>query len=88
MKTVFAAALLGGLIAGVGVAQAMPLAPASQGPEIIRVAGGCGPGMHRGPYGGCVRNGVVVVPAPVVVGPVVRACPLGFVWVRGRCRPI
>ena len=36
-------------------------------------AGGCGPGWHRGPYGGCQpnRGGVVVVnPAPrVVVAP-------------------
>jgi len=55
-------------------------------------AGGCGPGWHRGPYGACVVNGgaVVVAPgAPVVVErPVPRACPYGFVWAYGRCRPI
>jgi hypothetical protein len=57
-------------------------------------AGGCGPGFHRGPYGGCVvnRGAVVVAPAPVVVArPVVvapRACPYGFVWRYGACRPI
>ncbi|WP_454619612.1 GCG_CRPN prefix-to-repeats domain-containing protein [Bradyrhizobium cenepequi] len=51
-------------------------------------AGGCGPGFHRGPYGGCRPNGRVVVvrPAPrVVVAP--RVCPRGFVWRYGRCRP-
>jgi hypothetical protein len=33
----------------------MPLAPidARQENNVIRVAGGCGPGWHRGPYGGC-----------------------------------
>jgi hypothetical protein len=39
-------------------------------------AGGCGPGFHRGPYGGCLpnRGPVVVVPAaPVVVAPTVVA---------------
>ena len=44
-------------------------------------AGGCGPGFHRGPYGGCRANAgpVVVVPAaPVVVAPVV--CRGGFRW--------
>jgi hypothetical protein len=57
--------------------------------------GGCGPGWHRGVYGRCHPNGgpVVVAPgAPVVVErPVVvapRACPYGFVWRYGRCRPI
>ena len=58
-------------------------------------AGGCGPGWHRGPYGGCVANrGVVVVrepavvvrePAVVVVRPA-RVCPYGMVWRYGRCR--
>ena len=39
-------------------ANAMPLAPLAQAPnaDIIEVAGGCGPGWHRGPYGGCRRN--------------------------------
>jgi hypothetical protein len=58
--------------------QAMPLAPA-QAPAgmTIQVAGGCGPGFHRGPYGGCRPNGaaVVVVPgAAVVVAPGVGPC--------------
>ena len=51
-------------------------------------AGGCGPGFHRGPYGGCQpnRGPVVVVPAaPVVVAPAV--CGAGFRWHPGlrRC---
>ena len=81
MRTLFAAALLAGTIAGFGVANA---------------AGGCGPGFHRGPYGGCVANRgpvvvvrpPVVVERPIVVVPRGRICPLGFVWRYGRCRPI
>jgi hypothetical protein len=77
----FVAALLAGTVAGFGVANA---------------AGGCGPGFHRGPYGGCVGNrSVIVVRPPVVVErrPIIvvprgRICPIGFVWRYGRCRPI
>ena len=57
--------------------------------------GGCGPGFHRGPYGGCRpnRGPVVVVPgAPVVVAPAVVApgpvvCGVGYRWhpYRRRC---
>jgi len=85
-------------------AQALPLSPAQSGqvePLVTLVAGGCGPGFHRGPYGGCRANreAVVVVPgaavvvepvapivAPVVVAP---ACPPGFhLGPRGRaCHP-
>jgi hypothetical protein len=77
MKTLFAAVLLAGTIAGFGAANA---------------AGGCGPGYHRGPYGGCRANGGVVVVAPRVVRPAVvvvprgRVCPYGSVWRYGRCR--
>lgn len=59
-------------------------------------AGGCGPGWHRGPYGGCQPNRRVVVvrPAPIVVAPApvvvvrpgARVCPYGTVWRNGRCR--
>jgi len=59
-------------------------------------AGGCGPGWHRGPYGGCVANrGVVVVrePAVVVRRPATTVvvvpggrCPGGMAWRYGRCR--
>ena len=42
-------------LAGASASPAMPLAPLDQAASahIIRVAGGCGPGWHRGPYGGC-----------------------------------
>jgi hypothetical protein len=57
MKKILAASLLG---AGLGLtsmaaSQAMPLAPLDQSAsaDTIRVAGGCGPGFHRGPYGAC-----------------------------------
>jgi hypothetical protein len=85
MKYLFAAAVLvAGTLASFSAANA---------------AGGCGPGWHRGPYGGCQTNrgGVVVVnPAPVVVArppvvvvrPVGRVCPYGYVFAYGRCRPI
>jgi len=82
MKYLFAAVLVAGTVAGFGAANA---------------AGGCGLGWHRGPYGGCQpnRGGVVVVerPAVLVERPAVvvvpgRACPYGFAWRYGRCRPI
>src|SRR5882757_2898484 len=87
MKYLFAAAVL--------------VATAFASFSAANAAGGCGPGWHRGPYGGCQpnRGGVVVVerpapvvvvrPAPVVVvRPVGRVCPGGFVWAYGRCRPV
>lgn len=81
MKRLFAAVLVASSLAGFGAANA---------------AQGCGPGFHRGPYGGCRPNGgvvvvaprVVVAPAPVVVVPRGRICPLGFSWRFGRCRPL
>ncbi len=87
-----AIALLG--LAAVPV-QAMPIAPLSgAAPEITLVAGGCGWGFHRGPYGGCVRNGVVavapgvVVGAPAVVAPVapvvVAPAPRAYFYYGGR----
>jgi hypothetical protein len=78
MKVLFAAALVAATFVGIGSAAA---------------EGGCGPGMHRTPYGNCRPNrdvvvvpGAVVVERPVVVAP--RGCPYGFVWRYGRCRPI
>ena len=46
---------IGMSLAAVSGSQAMPVAPLDQAPsaDTIRVAGGCGPGWHRGPYGGC-----------------------------------
>ncbi len=32
---------------------AMPAAPLTGGQSVVPVAGGCGPGGYRGPYGGC-----------------------------------
>ena len=60
----------------------------------VHAEGGCGPGWHRGYSGRCYPNGgpvvvapgAVVVERPVVVAP--RACPYGFVWRYGHCRPI
>jgi hypothetical protein len=55
-----------------------------------RAAGGCGPGAHRDRFGYCRPNevvvapGAVVVPAPVVVEPVV--CGPGLRWHPGRRR--
>ena len=68
MKYLFAAAVLvAGTFASFSAANA---------------AGGCGPGWHRGPYGGCqpISQAVVVRPAPVVV---VRPAPRR----RGAARP-
>lgn len=56
MKLFTAAAVALGLgLTAMTAAQAMPLAPLDQtaSAATIRVAGGCGPGFHRGPYGGC-----------------------------------
>src|SRR4051812_17045720 len=74
MKTLFAAVLVAGTLAGFSAADA---------------AGGCGPGFHRGPYGGCrPQCGAVVgaprvvapppvgAPPPLVGGPPPRGCPL------------
>ena len=77
MKYLIAAALLATTVAGFGAS--------------ANAAGGCGPGWHRGPYGGCVRNAAVVVVRPppvVVVAPRARVCPYGFVGAYGRCRPV
>jgi hypothetical protein len=63
-----------------GTAQAMPLAQASSAAntDIIQVAGGCGAGWHRGPYGGCLRN---------FADPAAHACPRGFhIGPGGECR--
>jgi hypothetical protein len=76
MKYLFAAALVASSFIGVSA---------------VNAAGGCGPGFHRGPYGGCRANVVrapIVVERPVVVVPRGRVCPYGFRWYAGRCRPI
>ena len=74
---ILAAVAAATLSLGVAGADARPLIvvePAVAAP-IVRVGGGCGFGFHRGPYGGCVRNGGFVVRTVVPVYPVVgRAC--------------
>ncbi len=75
-KLIAAALLLSAITSG---AQAMPLAPiSSQESNVIRTAGGCGPGWHRGPYGGCLRN---------FADPGAHACPRGYhIGPYGGCR--
>ena len=81
IRTIFAAALALGAIAGSAQAiQAMPLAPFdTQGNgDVIAIAGGCGAGWHRGPYGGCLRN---------FANPAAHACPRGYhIGPGGACR--
>ena len=80
MNRLIAAALLVGALMGAGAADAMPraaLAPAP-GADVIEVAGGCGLGWHRGPYGGCRRN---------YANPAAHPCPRGwYLGPYGRCR--
>lgn len=65
--------------------QAMPIAPLSgASPDITLVAGGCGVGFHRGPYGGCLRNGVVVGAPGVVVGAPAVVAPRAYFYYGGR----
>jgi hypothetical protein len=69
MRQLITAAFLFATIAS--GAQAMPLAAPDTTPNasIIRIAGGCGAGFHRGPYGGCLQN---------YADPGAHACPRGF----------
>jgi hypothetical protein len=69
-------------------AAALAVVTAASFAGTANAAGGCGPGYHRGPYGGCRPNGGVVVvrPAPRVVVVPGRVCPRGMVWRYGRCR--
>jgi hypothetical protein len=80
MNRLIAAALLAGALMAAGAANAMPGAPLAPAPgiDVIEVAGGCGPGWHRGPYGGCRRN---------YANPAAHACPRGwYLGPYGRCR--
>ena len=80
MNRLIAAAFLAGALMGAGAANAMPraaLAPVP-GADVIEVAGGCGLGWHRGPYGGCRRN---------YANPAAHACPRGYhIGPYGGCR--
>ncbi len=76
-KIIAAAFLLGAMTAA---AHAVPLSPVATGPDrdVIQVAGGCGAGWHRGPYGGCLRN---------YANPGAHACPRGYhIGPGGGCR--
>ena len=56
MKLLAASAFALGLsLAAMTASQAMPVASLDRTASVdtIRVSGGCGPGGHRGPYGGC-----------------------------------
>jgi len=79
MKKLAAFAFLAslGLLAATS-AHALPLAPLAQDGVVTLVAGGCGEGMHRGPFGGCRRN---------FAHPAEHACPRGYhIGPGGRCR--
>ena len=62
-------------------AQALPAAPVQTAvsvSDVTLIAGGCGRGWHRGPYGGCRRN---------YAKPWLHACPRGwYPGPYGRCR--
>jgi hypothetical protein len=84
----FACAMVGSSLASFG-AQSFPISSLDAqvaAPEVTLVAGGCGIGFHRGPYGGCQPNGAVVIaPVPLVVAPPVViappvVCGVGFRW--------
>jgi len=68
MKIIVATAL--GLFALAAIpVQAMPIAPLSGiQSDVTLVAGGCGAGFHRGPNGGCRRNGGYAAPVHVYGG--------------------
>lgn len=70
LKSMLSLSAAAGLVfAAASAAQAMPLSGDVGGvssPHVILVAGGCGPGFHRGPYGGCRPNGA---PVPYWRGP-------------------
>jgi hypothetical protein len=63
MRIIIAAIALLGTVAlfGIGTSQAAPASGQAistitgQSGQIIKVAGGCGRGWHRGPHGGCRR---------------------------------
>ncbi len=78
-RALIIAAAAASLLAGQAIASAMTLIPArATGNEIVLVAGGCGAGSHRGPYGGCLRN---------FADPAAHACPRGYhIGPGGRCR--
>jgi hypothetical protein len=79
MNRLIAAAFLISTLTSAGIVNAMPLTPPANGKsDVIAVAGGCGSGWHRGPYGGCRRN---------YANPAAHACPRGYhIGPYGGCR--
>jgi hypothetical protein len=78
MHKLIAIAFLTGALMSAGAASAMPLPPLAPETDVIKVAGGCGPGFHRGPYGRCRQN---------YANPGEHACPRGYhVGPYGGCR--
>jgi hypothetical protein len=78
MKKILISAVL--FAAMTAAASAMPFAPVepAANTDVIQVAGGCGAGWHRGPYGGCLRN---------FADPAAHACPRGYhIGPGGGCR--
>ena len=86
MKTLAPLALAAGLVTGglglISSVQAMPLSPIATPNDLVtQVAGGCGRGWHRGPYGGCRRNYANPAMHPCPPGP--RYQPRGQAWAAG-----
>jgi hypothetical protein len=79
IATTLAAGLLGaGLLVIAAPSHAVPAAPFETQSNVVLVAGGCGEGWHRGPFGGCRRNWA---------DPDAHACPRGYhIGPGGRCR--
>ena len=63
LKKLSFVAAAGALMALASSAQAMSPAPVNTTTDVVLAAGGCGPGFHRGPLGGCRPNGI----RPIVV---------------------
>ena len=77
MKTLIAAAFL--VSTAIAPALAMPLGVGqSNTSDVVQIAGGCGPGYHRGPFNGCLRN---------FADPAAHPCPRGYhIGPGGGCR--
>lgn len=60
LKSILSLSAAAALTFAASAVQAMPASADVGGlssPHIVLAAGGCGPGWHRGPYGGCRPNG-------------------------------
>jgi hypothetical protein len=80
MNRLILAAFLTGSLLCPALAHAMPVfvAEPAVNSDVIAIAGGCGKGFHRGPYGGCLQN---------YADPAAHACPRGYhIGPGGGCR--